>query len=97
MSFEEMIKEPPADYYGKSIIYWTDDRPEREDTYLITWYGVLNDGTKKGPYIELAQYYPERDEDSGMQIGGEWDLDFIKKRGYKDVVVDGWAYVEPWR
>ena len=74
------------------MIQWYEPNPEKEDTYLITWYGYLKDGTRKGPYVELTEYYPGE-----CPYEGEWDLKFLKDRGWKDVEVEAWAEIEPYR
>ena len=56
---------------------WYTDDPDEPGEYYITWTAVLGDKETR-PFIEIAEF------------DGEWDVEHIIKRGYKNVTVKAW-------
>ena len=55
-----------------------DEPPQANDEYFITWSGELgNYRTRR--FIEIAEY-----------DHGEWIIDHIIEKGYKNIKVHGW-------
>lgn len=77
------------------MIEWQEFTPEINDTYLVTWKDLRHNW---GPFIELLEFYVERDDD-GRPIGGEWDMTPMIQKGLtkEEVEIEAWAEVEPFR